>query len=61
MSHIGFDFNTVEKLILNNNFKILKKYYSPFDYLGFWLNSQIYWLIKKNNYNQRHLATKHAF
>lgn len=48
-SHIGFDFSTVEKLILSNNFKILKKYYSPFHYIGFWLNSQIYWLIKKNN------------
>lgn len=48
-SHIGFDFNTVEKLILSNNFKILKKYYSPFNCFGIWLNSQIYWLIKKNN------------
>lgn len=48
-SHIGFDFSTVEKLILSDNFKILKKYYSPFNYIGFWLNSQIYWLIKKNN------------
>lgn len=47
-SHMGFDFNNIKKIILDNNFKILKEYYSPFYYFGFWLNSQIYWLIKKN-------------
>ncbi len=48
-SHIGFDFNSVQKLILNNNFKILKRCYSPFDWPIYWLNSQIYWLIKKKD------------
>jgi 2-polyprenyl-3-methyl-5-hydroxy-6-metoxy-1,4-benzoquinol methylase len=48
-SHIGFDFNSVQKLILDNNFKILKVYYSPFNRVGYWLNSQIFWLIKKKN------------
>tara|TARA_B110000971_G_scaffold203003_1_gene223200 strand:+ start:3417 stop:4121 length:705 start_codon:yes stop_codon:yes gene_type:complete len=48
-SHIGFDFNSIQKLILNNNFNIIKRYYSPFNWPIYWLNSQIYWLIKKKD------------
>ena len=48
-SHIGFDFNSMQKLILNNNFKILKRYYSPFNWPVYWFNSQICWLIKKKD------------
>ena len=48
-SHVGFSHHELENLIKIQNFTITKKYFSPFSYLGSQLNSQIFFIIKKNS------------
>ena len=46
-SHIGFNYKELEKLIYKNNFIIYKKIYSPFTLIGAFLNSQVFYVLKK--------------
>ena len=47
-SHCGFNHNELEKII-QQNFKIIRKETSPFKNLSTHLNSQIFYLLKKNS------------
>ena len=44
-SHIGFYYFDLKKLILEH-FEIVNVFYSPFPFLGSFLNSQIYFVLK---------------
>lgn len=48
-SHVGFSHYVLEELIKIEKFRIKKKYYSPFSYFGSQLNSQVFFIIEKNN------------
>ena len=48
-SHVGFSHYDLEELIKLEKFRIKKKYYSPFSYFGPQLNSQVFFIIDKNN------------
>jgi 2-polyprenyl-3-methyl-5-hydroxy-6-metoxy-1,4-benzoquinol methylase len=44
-SHVGFNYLELIKLLNENNFKIIKKFYTPFGFLGPLLNSQVFLVI----------------
>tara|TARA_Y100000590_G_scaffold466256_1_gene641011 strand:- start:108 stop:815 length:708 start_codon:yes stop_codon:yes gene_type:complete len=46
-SHIGFNYKDLEKLIYKNNFIIYKKVYSPFTFIGPFINSQVFYVLIK--------------
>lgn len=46
LSHMGFFFNDLEKNI-EKKFKIIKRSFCPFKRLGFQLNSQVFYTLKK--------------
>ena len=46
-SHIGFNYKNLEKLIYKNNFIIYKKVYSPFTFIGPFINSQVFYVLIK--------------
>jgi len=45
LSHMGFYFNDLEK-VLEQYFTIEKKFFSPFRMLGYQLNSQVFYILK---------------
>lgn len=45
--HMGFDFFKLKKSIRSSGFKIIKTFYSPFPFLKFFLNSQVFYLVGK--------------
>lgn len=46
LSHMGFYYMDLEKIFLER-YKIENKFYSPFPYLGYNLNSQVFYVLKK--------------
>lgn len=46
-SHIGFNHKEFEKLLINQNLVITKTAYSPFNFLKGFLNSQVFYVLKK--------------
>tara|TARA_B100000900_G_C20386317_1_gene636673 strand:+ start:110 stop:820 length:711 start_codon:yes stop_codon:yes gene_type:complete len=48
-SHVGFSHNDFENLIRSENYRVIKRYYSPFSYFGPQLNSQVFFIIDKDN------------
>lgn len=46
-SHIGFSHYDFENLIIEKDFNVIQKSFSPFSYLGASLNSQIFFVIQK--------------
>lgn len=46
-THIGFNHKNLEILIKNCGLKIINQKYSPFKYLYGFLNSQVYYILKK--------------
>ena len=46
-SHIGFSHYDLENLIIEKDFNVIQKSFSPFSYLGASLNSQIFFVIQK--------------
>lgn len=45
-SHIGFDYRELEKTICASGFKIKEKRFSPFDRLGAFTNSQVFFVLE---------------
>ena len=52
LGHMGFYFDDFEK-VLNQDFIITEKRFSPFDNLTHHLNSQVFYTLKKNNRNTK--------
>jgi len=50
--HLGFDHRELEKAI-GDHFRIAKKWFSPFRFLGSLLNSEIYYLLSKRQDHPR--------
>lgn len=47
-SHVGFDYLKLIKLLEDNKFNIIKKFYTPFVFFGPLLNSQVFLVIDNN-------------
>jgi 2-polyprenyl-3-methyl-5-hydroxy-6-metoxy-1,4-benzoquinol methylase len=47
LSHIGFDYKRLERSFAETGFKIVRKTFSPFPFLGSFINSQVFYVLRE--------------